>query len=212
MSPSEPVVQLRHASLPSVLRAMAVHHWFVASDPLTGRWERWEVWQDPDAGGTNWGHVHRDLMAPGRGVGGGPASVAAEWRGAAAEAIYDVLSRPEDYPYCSRYHAWPGPNSNTYAAWVLERAGVTYDLDPRAIGKDYLGTFGVRASQGAGIRVETPLIGLRAGPRDGVELHLLCLTIGIQFRPFMLKTPFRRLDLRHPRRGSADALEHPTAR
>jgi hypothetical protein len=33
---------------------------------------------------------------------------------------------------------WPGPNSNTFVAWVLREAGVEHALDPRAIGRNYL--------------------------------------------------------------------------
>ena len=33
---------------------------------------------------------------------------------------------------------WPGPNSNTFVAWVLREAGVEHALDPRGIGRNYL--------------------------------------------------------------------------
>ena len=34
-----------------------------------------------------------------------------------------------------RYRYWPGPNSNSYVAWVLERAGIEYALGWRGIGR-----------------------------------------------------------------------------
>ena len=44
----------------------------------------------------------------------------------------------KDYPYCERYRYWPGPNSNTFVAWVLRQAGIDQRLGRRAIGRNYL--------------------------------------------------------------------------
>jgi len=103
----------------------------------TGR-HRWEVWQTKNAGGFCIGHVHRDLKDPDAGVGGGPSQLVFEWDGAAATRIAEVLRNASTYPYCQRYRMWPGPNSNTFVAWVLREAGVEHALDPRAIGRNYL--------------------------------------------------------------------------
>src|SRR4051812_49687411 len=90
--PREWLVQVRWATLPRPLGLLAVHHWFVLFDPGAECWQRWEVWQDPDRGGTSWGHVHRDLMRPDRGVGGGPSVVEREWRGEIALRLTEVLT------------------------------------------------------------------------------------------------------------------------
>ncbi len=190
------VVQLRYAPLPSLLRRIAVHYWFNVWDLEAGRWRRWEIWQRREAGGTAWGHLHRDLLHPDREVGGGPICHAAEWSGAEAEALASVLCRPEEYPFRDLYRYWPGPNSNTYVAWALRRAGIAVDLDPRAVGKDYLGLAGAaRCVTGRGFQVETPLLGARLGSVEGVELHLFGLTFGVGVRPAALKTPLGRLPL-----------------
>jgi hypothetical protein len=128
-------VELRYASLPSVLGLFAAHYWFVVWDD--DECHRWEVWQTKNAGGRSIGHVHCDLKQPDAGVGGGPARIAAEWTGAYAVAIKNVLQDAEAYPYCHRYFIWPGPNSNTFAAWVLRKAGVEHQLGPMALGKRY---------------------------------------------------------------------------
>jgi hypothetical protein len=127
-------VELRHAPLPFI-GAIAWHCWFVVSDE-TGR-HRWEVWQTKNAGGFCIGHVHRDLKQPDDGVGGGPSRLAAEWQGEAARRIAQVLANANTYPWCERYRAWPGPNSNTFVAWVLRQAGVEHRLPRRAIGRGY---------------------------------------------------------------------------
>lgn len=192
--PEEDRVQLRYASLPQPLRPLAVHYWFIAWDHRTGQWNRWEVWQAAHQVPTSWGHIHKDLMPPDAGVGGGPCHVAAEWHGATAQKLRAALNAPEDYPDRDRYRAWPGPNSNTYVAWVLRRAGVACELQPRAIGKDYRGWAGGGISPlRTGAQFDTPVVGLEAGLREGVEAHALCLTFGVRLWPPAIKTPLGAL-------------------
>lgn len=192
--PSAYVVQLRYATLPRFLRPIAVHYWFAVFDQTSGRWHRWEVWQAKDAGGKSFGHVHCDLRHPDCGVGGGAYRLAAEWVGSAARAICSVLTKAQEYPYRDRYCAWPGPNSNTFVAWVLGEAGLHHSLDPRAIGKDYVGLFGMRlSSTPACTQLETPFFGVKLSLRGGVELHLLCLTCGLRWPPLEVYTPFGRV-------------------
>lgn len=128
-------VELRRAGLPFI-GVLAVHYWFVVEEG--GERHRWEVWQSADAGGRSAGHLHQDLKAPEADVGGGPSRVEAEWRGDEATRIAAVLSRcASDYPFCGRYFAWPGPNSNTFVAWVLARAGIEHRLGWRGHGRNY---------------------------------------------------------------------------
>jgi hypothetical protein len=127
------IVQLHRAPLPLIGFA-AVHYWFVVIDPSCKRPQRWEVWQTANAGGISTGHVHCDLKAPEDGVGGGPSRLIDEWRGAHAEALVSVLREPRRYPHHGRYVLWPGPNSNTYVAWVLKQAGIRRALCWRAHG------------------------------------------------------------------------------
>ena len=128
-------VELRYAGLPFI-GFMAVHYWFVVEEGAARH--RWEVWQSANAGGRSFGHLHRDLKAPEADVGGGPSRVAARWGGEEARRIADVLSRcSADYPFCGRYFPWPGPNSNTFVSWVLERAGIEQRLGWRALGGNY---------------------------------------------------------------------------
>ena len=128
-------VQLRYAPLPFIGR-FAWHYWFVVSDE-TGA-HRWEVWQKKNAGGTCIGHVHCDLKRPDDGVGGGPSRAAFQWSGEDAQRIARVLEMAGSYPYCERDRLWPGPNSNTFVAWVLREAGIDFALDARGIGRSYL--------------------------------------------------------------------------
>jgi hypothetical protein len=195
--PEEPVVQLGYCRLPGVLGAIAAHPYFLSFDPAEGRWHRWDLWQYPNRGGpdvTSWSHVHRDLLGLRSGTGGGPPWVEREWRGNDARAILGALARSDEYPYRDKYLAWPGPNSCTYPAWVLRQAGVSADMDPRAIGRNYHGRAGVgRTTTATGIQAESSLLGVQLGLEDGLECHLLCFTAGVDAWPPAVKTPFGRI-------------------
>lgn len=129
-------VELRYATLPGLLRFVAVHYWFVVFDE-TGC-HRWEIWQTKRAGGRAVGHLHCDLKPADAGVGGGPTRIAAWWSGDSALKLREVLQTAERmYPFCEKYWYWPGPNSNTFAAWVLRRAGISHPLSRMALGARY---------------------------------------------------------------------------
>ena len=137
MSDTDVRVQLVHASLPWPLGTLAVHYWLNVWHAL-GRCDRWEVWQRADSGGWSCGHLHRNLKAPMAGVGGGAPVVEREWTGDEAARIRAVLEHAQyRYPHCRRYLPWPGPNSNTFVAWVLREAGVHCPLSWKAVGCRY---------------------------------------------------------------------------
>lgn len=127
-------VELRLARLPGVLGNIAAHYWFVdwtdSTNPV-----RWEIWQDPDVRGESWGHLHKNLKPPEDGVGNGPSWIEKTWRHQETEEILQVLSTiSENYPARARYWSWPGPNSNTFAQWVLQRSGIKHRLGPMGLG------------------------------------------------------------------------------
>lgn len=127
-------MQLYRAGIPA-LGWIAAHFWFVVREGE--RCDRWEVWQRPDAGGRSTGHLHCNLKAPEAHVGGGPTRLVAEWRGVEAARLREVLSTSDRYPFCRLYRYWPGPNSNTYVAWVLREARIEYPLGRLAVGKNF---------------------------------------------------------------------------
>lgn len=144
-----------------------------------------------------WGTVHRDLSAPPDPEGrvmcniGEPVRI---WRGPEAARILDVLAGVSRYPHARTYRLYPGPNCNTFAAWVLREAGVPFDWPPEAVGVDWCGAFGMRRSNGlAGLLIETPVAGCEAGLREGLELHLGGTVWGVDLWPPALKLPCGRL-------------------
>jgi hypothetical protein len=117
----------------------------------------------------------------------------ADKRGDEAEKLIpriDAAARA--YPYASEYTAWPGPNSNTFVAWItraVPELGV--DLPPTAIGKDYLGaTLIGSAPSGRGVQLSLGgLFAFTASAVEGLELNLLGLTFGINPFDPALKLP-----------------------
>jgi hypothetical protein len=45
-----------------------------------------------------------------------------------------IESSPSSYPFLEKYRYWPGPNSNTFAQWVVQDQ---MELGIRAIGKSF---------------------------------------------------------------------------
>jgi hypothetical protein len=89
------------------------------------------------------------------------------------------------------YDAWPGPNSNTLIAQIIDRTpGLHAELHHNAVGKDYPDLFRAGfTSSGYGIEADAGLLGFGLGLRQGVELHAFGLTAGISLWPPALKIP-----------------------
>ena len=192
--PGEAVVQLRAGDIPW-LGAVAVHCWFVEFDPARGRWTRWEIWDTAWSGEGNWGHLRRDAFSPGFWL-NARHGILREWRGDEARRLQRVLrATPERYPHRETYRYWPGPNSNTYPAWVCREAGVAVDLPGRAVGKDHFTLLGGAwtTTSRTGIQANLLTFGAAVGLTDGVELHALGTSLGVDSWPPALVTPFGRL-------------------
>jgi hypothetical protein len=120
------------------------------------------------------------------------------------EGVDEVIQRIEaavaSYPYPGTYRVWPGPNSNTFTAWVLRHAPeVRIDMPPTAIGKDYLGIVPVKKTpSGTGAQLSLfGVAGVMAGVEEGLEVNLLGLTFGIDPKNVGLKLPLiGRVNLR----------------
>lgn len=112
----------------------------------------------------------------------------------ASEAIAEITDAVEDYPYVHNYHLWPGPNSNTFTAYVARRVPqLKLNLPVTAIGKDFPidGAFFDRTPSGTGFQVSLyGLLGVTLAQKEGLEINLLGLSFGVDiFRP-ALKLPF----------------------
>ncbi len=217
-SPESDLVQLyvrRSFYAPNI----ALHPFFLVFDHELERWEQWEVWA-----GDLYGYyenrksatatysdgreerevefVHRQIGSircwesmTGMDLGAGD-RVLGQWSGETARRLIEVLRRPEDYAARDDYRIWPGPNSNGYIRWVLAEARVPLDLDPRMVGKDWRAPIAVGITPGrSGVFLDVLTVGAAVGIREGVELHLLGATLGVDLWPPALKTPWGRLGM-----------------
>lgn len=115
-------------------------------------------------------------------------------RGPDLDGLIDrIEAAVRSYPYEGRYRTWPGPNSNTFTAYVARKVPeLGLELPPTAVGKDYLGgaTFLGRAPSGTGYQVSLfGLAGALASLEEGLEIHLLGLTFGIDPLDLAIKLP-----------------------
>jgi hypothetical protein len=106
------------------------------------------------------------------------------------ELIRRIDEAAKSYPYAAEYTLWPGPNSNTFTAWIgraVPELGI--DLPATAIGKDFIGTsIFSRAPSGRGVQLSLGgVFGLSASGIEGLELNILSLNFGLG--PSGLKLP-----------------------
>ncbi len=114
-------------------------------------------------------------------------------RGAHVDGIIDEIEAAVGrYPFSEQYHVWPGPNSNTFTAFVArEVSGLRLDLPPTAIGKDYLETgFFARAPSGSGGQFSLfGMLGVMLAREEGLEINILGLTFGLDPEDLAIKFP-----------------------
>ncbi len=173
--------------------AFAVHTWLAAKPAGADQYSRYEV--------IGWyARAGRSTISVTQ-----PRSPDTEWfssaprllrdlRGADADAVIGKLpSAVATYPHADAYHAWPGPNSNTFVAHLArEIPELRLTLPATAIGKDYLpaGQFFARTPSGTGYQVSIGgILGVIAGGDEGFELNVLGLVTGFDFARPALKVP-----------------------
>lgn len=115
-------------------------------------------------------------------------------RGEQADALIPKIKEAAlQYPYADEYAYWPGPNSNTFTAYIgrkIPELGMT--LPGTAVGKDYLTQthFFAPTPSGTGYQISLlGALGLGIAKNEGIELNILGLVYGIGFSPPSLKLP-----------------------
>ena len=176
--------------------ALAVHTWIVVKDRGAPAYIRFDK--------TGWGRPVKinNWAADARWYGHTPFVVAAFDGPTAERLIPKIKAAVAHYPYNSYggYAVWPGPNSNSFVAYVLgaiPEAGVA--MPPTAIGKDWpAGSHIVAlAPSRTGVQLSLGgLLGVTLGWVEGIEINFLGLIVGIDVRHPALKLPgFGRIGL-----------------
>ena len=177
----EAVVQVYGARTMGVKGIFGVHTWVAVKPANAMSWTVYEIigwrlrWSDsalvirerqPDA---PWFGSVPELYADKRGAG-------------VDELIARIDKAARDYPYSNTYTLWPGPNSNTFTAWIARAVPeLQVDLPATAVGKDYIGsTFVSTGPSGTGFQFTLAgVFGVVASPVDGFELNLLGMNFGV---------------------------------
>lgn len=187
------VVQLYGARAFNWRGAFAMHTW-IAVKPRSGRtYTTYEVqgWRRPP--------VRTGSGAPDREWFGQRPHLLADLRGErAARAIVHIQQAVNDYPWPQRYRAFPGPNSNTFIAWLIQQVPeLNVEMPSLALGKDYLiddthllGHFFGPAPSGTGYQVSLyGVLGVMLAREEGLEFNLLGLVFGVDPLDMAIKLP-----------------------
>ena len=176
----EAVVQVYGARTMGAKGIFGVHTWVAVKPTDATEWTIYEVigwrlrWNDT---AMVIRHRQPDVWF------GSKAELYADKRGAGVDdLIKRIDAAAKAYPYAGEYTLWPGPNSNTFTAWIgraVPELGI--DLPATAIGKDFTGTrIFSRAPSGRGVQMSLGgLFGFAASGVEGIELNLLSLNFGI---------------------------------
>lgn len=113
--------------------------------------------------------------------------------GVVDEVIKKIDKAAKTYPYKNTYSVWPGPNSNTFIAWIGRLVPeLRIDLPPTAIGKDWLGKtkFFSTTPSATGYQFSVlGLFGILIGVEEGLEINVLGLNFGIDVLGMNLRLP-----------------------
>ncbi|MEQ9301593.1 MAG: DUF3750 domain-containing protein [Cyclobacteriaceae bacterium] len=125
---------------------------------------------------------------------GHPPELLLDIRGAeATEMIPQIEQSITNYPYQHEYTAWPGPNSNTFIAWIgKEVPGLGLDLPATAIGKDWRPISEAVGWSSSGTGVQTSLwglLGVSVGWEEGLEFNLLGLSYELDLFDMAIELP-----------------------
>lgn len=191
----EPSIRVLAARTGGLKGAVSVHSWIVLKRANASAYERYDV--------VGWGApVRRNAFpADGRWYSNDP-EVIVEIVGACAEALLPKVDAAiRDYRWSRQgdYRIWPGPNSNTFVAAVLSAVPeMGARLPPTAVGRDFPanGEWFGRAPEGGVTLSLGGFVGVTLGIKEGIEMHLLGLTAGLQFaRPALILPGFGRIPL-----------------
>jgi hypothetical protein len=186
---SDPTTRVRILAARTVSwRGVVAHHCWIVIKPHNARtYTRYDY--------TAWGQpIRRNAFEPdGRWFGAPPSLVAAADAADAATMIPHIEAVVRDYQWrhIGDYRAFPGPNSNTFIAAIIDAVpGLHAVLPPTALGKDfpYDGRWLRRTATGVQLSWRGYL-GVRIGWVEGFEINLLGAVAGIDWRRPAIKLP-----------------------
>lgn len=185
----EAAVYIFSAATGGLKGSVASHAWIVTKEKGASNYVRYDK--------VGWGSpIRRNHRPPDAYWYSNPPQLVVQAKGAAAELLIPKIEGAiAAYPYSEPggYTIWPGPNSNTFVAYVLRNVPELGAVLPsHAVGRDYLpdGEFWHLDADGRDLHVTLRgLLGFSAGLRSGLEVHFLGLVAGIDISNPGIKVP-----------------------
>ncbi len=189
IEPGEAAIHVMAARTGGMKGALSVHSWLVVRKPGADRYDRYDK--------VGWGSPirHNGYPADAFWYSNLPYIVHSVTGAQAERLIPRVEAAIAAYPYGTNgsYRIWPGPNSNSFVAHVLDAVPeLGARLPPNAVGRDF-------APGPASFRISPDwrdlhvtlggLLGFSLGARSGFEIHLLGLVAGIDVMHPAIKVP-----------------------
>ena len=111
----------------------------------------------------------------------------------ASEAIKQIKHAVEKYPFKNKYTFWPGPNSNTFIAYLVRNVPSLHMVLPvTMIGKDCLANshFFTKAASGTGYQFSFyGIFGITLAFKEGLEFNIFGVSFGVSLFPPLLNLP-----------------------
>jgi len=172
--------------------AFAVHTWIAIRKPNNRQFTvyqvvGWRAWMGGSA-------IVIEQAAPDRAWYGNKPTILADIRGPSADQAIEHLTRAvAKYPYPHKYWLWPGPNSNSFTAYLLRQTPeLAVALPATALGKDYLinSYFWAPTPSNSGYQFSLfGIFGLTLAREEGFEINILGLVIGYNWLQKALMIP-----------------------
>ncbi|MEP1095048.1 MAG: DUF3750 domain-containing protein [Cyclobacteriaceae bacterium] len=190
---TEPVLQVYAARTWGLKGMFAVHSWIAMKPRGAKRYEVSQVigWRKDRIGNV----LFRENIVPDKSWYGNEPTLLLDLRGDQVESIISKVDAAiKEYPWAKEYEIYPGPNSNTFVAWIgLKVPELGLDLPSTAIGKDWRPlehSLGLSAS-GTGVQASLlGLLGTSIGIEEGLELNILGLNIELDLFDLSVEMPF----------------------
>jgi hypothetical protein len=188
----EAVVQVYAARAFSWRGAFGVHTWISVKPSRAADFTVYHVIGWRVRGGGNAVVIEHDI--PDRLWFDAVPEILTDIRGPGVDAVISKIdAAARSYPYTDIYTLYPGPNSNTFIAWIARRVPeLKLDLPPTAIGKDWLGSDGpvARAPSGTGYQFSLfGLAGILVGTEEGIEVNVIGLNFGVDPMGLAIRLP-----------------------
>ena len=187
------VVQVYAARTLGLKGNVSVHTWIAAKRRGADTYRRYEIigWRRRRGGSAL--VVSEDRPPDGTWY-GNPPELLLDRRGPDLDPLIDRIEEAvAAYPFAHTYTLWPGPNSNTFPAYVgraVPELGL--DLPATAIGKDYRPLAGLVGPSPSGTGVQASLwgvLGVAVGLEEGLELNVLSLNVELDLFDLALELP-----------------------